>query len=182
MPTETGGWHPQRSRLRYSFVATIEVVDPKSGKQIISRTSNLSAYGCHVGTDMPFPPGTRIKVTIRHRGIMFQSEGRVSHSITGAGIGTLWKHARNISASQTGSGPERPAFGIACKVSKLYPTLRWRLAGATLPTGHSHRRIMEPGAQGCLAQSEPLAKHGDPSRPFGYVCFLTFHERMALTI
>jgi len=87
VPTETGGWYPQRSGLRYSFVATIEVVDPKSGKQIISRTSNLSAYGCHVGTDMPFPPGTRIKVTIRHRGIMFQSEGRVSHSITGAGIG-----------------------------------------------------------------------------------------------
>jgi hypothetical protein len=87
VPAETGAWYPQRSGLRYSFAATIEVVDPKSGKQIISTTSNLSDYGCRVRTDTPLDPGTKVKVTIRHRGIMFQSEGRVSHSITGKGMG-----------------------------------------------------------------------------------------------
>ena len=76
MPAETGARYPERSGLRYSFVATIEIemIDPKSGKQITSTTSNLSAHGCHVRTDTPFHPGTKIKVTIRHRGRMFQSD------------------------------------------------------------------------------------------------------------
>jgi hypothetical protein len=86
-PKETGAWYPQRSGLRYSFVATIEVVDPESEKQIISTTSNLGDYGCHVRTDTPFHPGTKVKMTMRHQGITFQSEGRVSHSITGEGMG-----------------------------------------------------------------------------------------------
>jgi hypothetical protein len=36
---ERADWHPHRSDLRYVFVAPIEVVDPKSGKQIFSNTS-----------------------------------------------------------------------------------------------------------------------------------------------
>ncbi len=44
---ETGNWYPQRSGIRYSLVATIEVVEPISGKQIVSTTSDLSRSGCH---------------------------------------------------------------------------------------------------------------------------------------
>jgi PilZ domain len=84
---ETGNWYPQRSGLRYSFVATVEVVDPQSGKQVISQTANLSSYGCHVRTDTPFRPGTIIKVTVRARSKTFRSEGKIIYSIGGEGMG-----------------------------------------------------------------------------------------------
>jgi hypothetical protein len=84
---ETGNWYPQRSGLRYSFVATVEVLDPQSGQQIISKTANLSSYGCHVRTDTPFRPGTVIKVTVRARGKTFRSEGKIIYSIGGEGMG-----------------------------------------------------------------------------------------------
>ena|SRR5689334_14465410 len=84
---ETGNWYPQRSGLRYSFVATVEVLDPQSGKQIISNTANLSSYGCHVRTNTPFRPGTMIKVTVRARGKTFRSEGKIIYSIGGEGMG-----------------------------------------------------------------------------------------------
>lgn len=84
---ETGNWYPQRSGLRYSFVATVEVVDPKSGKQIVSRTANLSSYGCHVRTGSPFRPGTIVKLTVRARGKTFRSEGKIIYSISSEGMG-----------------------------------------------------------------------------------------------
>jgi hypothetical protein len=84
---ETGNWYPQRSDLRYGFVATTEVVDPKSGRQIVSETSNLSRYGCHVRTSTPVLPGTPVNLRIQYQGTSFQSQGRVVYAIRGEGIG-----------------------------------------------------------------------------------------------
>ena len=84
---ETGNWYPQRSGLRYSFVATVEVVDPKSGKKVTSKTANLSSYGCHVLTDTPFRPGTMVKLTVRARNKTFRSEGKIIYSVRGEGMG-----------------------------------------------------------------------------------------------
>lgn len=84
---ETGNWYPQRSGLRYSFVATVEVLDPKSGKQVLSKTANLSSYGCHVRTDTPFRPGTMVRLTVRARGKTFRSEGKIIYSVSGEGMG-----------------------------------------------------------------------------------------------
>lgn len=84
---ETGNWYPQRSGLRYSFVATVEVLDPQSGKQVVSKTANLSSYGCHVRTDTPFRPGTIVKLTVRARSRTFRSEGKIIYSIGGEGMG-----------------------------------------------------------------------------------------------
>jgi len=84
---ETGNWYPQRSGLRYSFVATVEVVDSQSGKQVTSQTANLSSYGCHVRTETPFRPGTIVKLTVRARGKAFRSEGKIIYSVGGEGMG-----------------------------------------------------------------------------------------------
>jgi hypothetical protein len=84
---ETGNWYPQRSGLRYSFVATVEVLDPESGKQVISETANLSSYGCHVRTATPFRPGTIVKLTVRVRGKSFRSGGKIIYSVGGEGMG-----------------------------------------------------------------------------------------------
>jgi PilZ domain len=94
---ETGNWYPQRSGLRYSFVATVEVLDPKSGKQVISKTANLSSYGCHVRTDTPFRPGTMVKLTVRARSKTFRCEGKIIYSVSGEGMGLRFD---NISADE----------------------------------------------------------------------------------
>jgi hypothetical protein len=84
---EMGKRYPQRSDLRYRFVAAVELVDPQSGKQIVSATSNLSRYGCHVRTAAPFFPGTPVKIKITHGGGVFQSGGTVAYTIQGEGMG-----------------------------------------------------------------------------------------------
>ncbi len=80
-------WYPQRSGLRYDFIATVEVVDPKSGTKVVSRTANLSSYGCHISTDTPFRPGTVIRLKITAKGKAFRSEGKVIYSISKEGMG-----------------------------------------------------------------------------------------------
>lgn len=80
-------WYPQRSGLRYRFVATIEVLDPKTGAKVESNTSNLSSYGCHVSTESPFQPGTMVTLTISANGKIFRSEGKVIYSIRKEGMG-----------------------------------------------------------------------------------------------
>ncbi len=84
---DTGNWHPRRSDLRYTFIATIEVIDANSGRQIVSATSNLSRYGCHVTTITPFLPGTSVKLTIKHQGITVECAGKVVYAISGEGMG-----------------------------------------------------------------------------------------------
>jgi len=84
---ETSTWYPQRAGLRYSFVAAVEVVDRKSGQQVMSKTANVSHSGCHVRTPTPFNPGTIVKLTAMARGKRFQSEGKVIYSISNEGMG-----------------------------------------------------------------------------------------------
>jgi hypothetical protein len=84
---ENATWFPPRTDFRYSFVATIEVGEVNSDKQIVATTSNLSRGGCYVNTGTPFDPGTIVKLTIRHPGSRFRSEGHVAHSIVSRGMG-----------------------------------------------------------------------------------------------
>src|SRR5437899_12309287 len=79
---ETSTWYPQRAGLRYSFVAAVEVVDHKSGQQVMSKTANVSHSGCHVRTPKPFNPGTIVKLTPMARGKRFHSERKLISSIS----------------------------------------------------------------------------------------------------
>jgi len=88
--------HP-RSTPRYPFSAGIRVVDLKSGKQIVSVTSNVSRSGCHVRTTTPFEQGTKVTVIIKHQGGTFESGGTVVYAIAGAGMGL---HFENEAAEQ----------------------------------------------------------------------------------
>ena len=82
-----------RSDRRHDFAASIKVIDAKSGKEIVSTTSNVSRSGCHVRTDTPFQPRTRVKVTINHQGVTFESDGEVVYAIPGAGMGLHFENS-----------------------------------------------------------------------------------------
>jgi PilZ domain-containing protein len=83
-----------RSDRRHAFVASVKVVHAKSGKQILSATSNVSRSGCHVRTSTPFQPGTRVKVTINHQGTTFKRDGEVVYAIPGAGMGLHFENSQ----------------------------------------------------------------------------------------
>jgi PilZ domain-containing protein len=83
----------RRSGPRHDFAAGVKVVDPKSGKQIVSITSNVSRSGCHVRTSTPFQPRTRVKVTIEHQGTTFECDGEVVYAIPGAGMGLHFENS-----------------------------------------------------------------------------------------
>jgi hypothetical protein len=82
-----------RSDRRHHFAASVKVVDAKSGKQIVSTTSNVSRYNCHVRTSTPFEPRTRVKVTINHQGVTFETDGEVVYAIPGAGMGLHFENS-----------------------------------------------------------------------------------------
>jgi hypothetical protein len=83
----------RRSGPRHDFAASVKVVDSKSGKQIVSLTSNVSRSGCHVRTSAPFQPRTRVKVTIEHQGTTFECDGEVVYAIPGAGMGLHFENS-----------------------------------------------------------------------------------------
>jgi hypothetical protein len=56
----------QERRLtpRYSFIASAELVDAKSGTGIATRISELSLQGCYLDMVNPFPVGTIVLIKI----------------------------------------------------------------------------------------------------------------------
>ena len=82
-----------RSDRRHDFAASVKVVDAKSGKQIVSTTSNVSRSGCHVRTSTPFQTRTKVRVTIKHQGRTFESDGEAVYAIPGAGMGLHFENS-----------------------------------------------------------------------------------------
>jgi hypothetical protein len=75
---------------RFTFVARIDLTDVRSETQITERTSDLSLFGCRVGTQNPFPQGTKVKIRITHRSANFEALGRVAHVRPNAGMGVVF--------------------------------------------------------------------------------------------
>jgi hypothetical protein len=78
-----------RSR-RYSFAATIDVLDVKSETQIHGRTADLSSSGCFVQTQKILPPETKVRIRIISRGESFTALGRVIHIRPNVGMGIMF--------------------------------------------------------------------------------------------
>lgn len=63
--------------VRYDFGAIAEVVDLDSGEDVIVITRDLSLSGCFVKTNLPFSPGTDVRVRITYSGLDFAATGVV---------------------------------------------------------------------------------------------------------
>jgi hypothetical protein len=77
----------RRSAPRYRFTGTVELLDPQSGRKIVSMTSDLSRYGCYVNTNTPFEEATPVKLAITYRGATFRADAVVAHSVRNQGMG-----------------------------------------------------------------------------------------------
>jgi hypothetical protein len=75
---------------RYSFIASTELTDLQAETQTKELTSDLSLFGCHVGTLKPFTLGTKVRIKIFHKGEHFEALGIVANARPNLGIGIVF--------------------------------------------------------------------------------------------
>lgn len=75
---------------RYRFVASIELTDVQSEIHHTEQTSDLSLFGCRVGSGKLLPAGIRVRVRIVHMGGSFVALGKIVYALPNAGMGVLF--------------------------------------------------------------------------------------------
>jgi hypothetical protein len=76
---------------RHMFTAAAEVVELASGARFSSRTTDLGPGGCFVDTTVPFPVGSKLRLTLQKGQTNFQTLGTVVYSQTGLGMGIAFE-------------------------------------------------------------------------------------------
>ncbi|HWG59403.1 MAG TPA: PilZ domain-containing protein [Candidatus Acidoferrales bacterium] len=87
----------RRTGNRHLFTASADVLDIASGARFSARTTDLGPGGCFVDTLVPFPVGSRVRVSVRKSKREFQTEGVVVYSQQGLGMGIAFS---DLSAKQ----------------------------------------------------------------------------------
>ena len=77
---------PRRAR-RFSFAASVELTDLETDAPVRGLATNLSLYGCHVDSTTSLPIGSKVKISIVHRGVHFVALGRVANARPPFGTG-----------------------------------------------------------------------------------------------
>jgi hypothetical protein len=77
----------RRGTERHVFTATAEVVELQSGARFSTRTMDLGPGGCFVDTTVPFPVGSRLRVTLQKGISTFRTDGIVVYSQPSLGMG-----------------------------------------------------------------------------------------------
>ncbi len=82
---------PERRRApRYSFVATVELVEVQSDTRVHARTTELSLHGCYLDIMNPLPAATQFKLRITHQNATFEALGTVAYSQPNMGMGVVF--------------------------------------------------------------------------------------------
>ncbi len=77
----------RRHADRHIFTAAADVVELGSGARFSTRTTDLGPGGCFVDTMVPFPTGSKVRVTVRKGSTQFEADGTVVYSQVGLGMG-----------------------------------------------------------------------------------------------
>lgn len=86
-PSTTVKDDERRGGNRHLFTAAAEVIELGSGARFSTRTTDLGPGGCFVDTLVPFPVGSRVRISVRKAKREFQTEGVVVYSQQGLGMG-----------------------------------------------------------------------------------------------
>ncbi len=77
----------RRKHPRYSFSATAEIVEPRSGARIQGRVSDLGRGGCYIDSMSPFGVNSEGKIRIVDKNKTFVAQARVVFAAAGMGMG-----------------------------------------------------------------------------------------------
>jgi hypothetical protein len=78
----------KRAHARYKCEGQVEIFEEHSGLWSWAQIGNISMYGCHVDTPIPYPVGTLLQLRIKAHTleILAVGEVKVSNSARGMGI------------------------------------------------------------------------------------------------
>lgn len=75
---------------RFSFVASVELLDLQSEIQLQGRVTDVSLYGCGVSASKPLPAGTKLRVRITSKGSAFSAFGKVAYATSDGDMGIVF--------------------------------------------------------------------------------------------
>lgn len=81
----------RRTQPRYTFTASAELTDEKSGKRTEVRITDISERGCRAETNDPFPLGTETRIEISKGADSFAAQARVVYA-SATGLGLAFSH------------------------------------------------------------------------------------------
>lgn len=68
-------------------MATLELTDVKSEKQLTARTRDLNLFGCFAESTETFPSDTSVRLRIQRAGLIASVLGKVIYARPGSGMG-----------------------------------------------------------------------------------------------
>jgi len=80
----------KREVPRFTFIASIHIVEPLTDTRISGRISEISRKGCYVDVLNTLPVGTPIKMTVSRDQGSFDSTGRIIYVQEGIGMGVAF--------------------------------------------------------------------------------------------
>ncbi len=81
----------KRRALRYSLIASVEIIELHTDTHFQAQTSDVSLVGCYLDMLNPLPLATSVKLTITHEEATFTALGTVAHSEPNMGMGIGFK-------------------------------------------------------------------------------------------
>jgi hypothetical protein len=90
-PSSSGPpFREKREVPRFSFIATVLIIEPNSDIHISGRISEISRKGCYVDVLNTLPVGTPIQLTVSRDQGTFSSPGRIIYVQEGIGMGVAF--------------------------------------------------------------------------------------------
>ena len=81
----------KRRNPRFPFVAVANVTERKSGGELVTQVSEISANGCYVDEQNPFPSGTMVTLKIFANTEVFEATAKVLYAHANLGMGLVFE-------------------------------------------------------------------------------------------
>jgi hypothetical protein len=81
----------KRRTPRFPFYAVAEVGEKESGKELVTRVSELSVNGCYIDEQNPFPSGTMVRLKIISGSEVFDATAKVLYAHANLGMGVVFQ-------------------------------------------------------------------------------------------
>jgi hypothetical protein len=81
----------KRRTPRFPFHAVVEVSEKESGRELVTRVSELSVNGCYIDEQNPFPSGTMVRLKIISGSGVFDATAKVLYAHANLGMGVMFQ-------------------------------------------------------------------------------------------
>ena len=88
----------RRHSPRFSFIASGELREEKTGTRLATRVSEISKTGCYLDMMNPLPGGTPFRLSIAAGGEVFQARAKIIYAVEHMGAGVLFEEIDSGSA------------------------------------------------------------------------------------